>query len=110
MAFFEVKSADELNGLFEQSSEKPVILFKHSLTCPISHAAYEEMALLKTEPVALIVVQDARPVSTEIAQRTGIRHESPQTLIVSGGVVTWHAAHYDITKSGVLRALEDLKQ
>lgn len=109
MAFFEVKDTNELNGLFEQSAEAPVILFKHSLTCPISHAAYEEMSLLKNEPVSLVVVQDARLVSNEIAQRTGVRHESPQTLIVRDGETIWHASHYDITKAAVLRALEDVK-
>lgn len=110
MAFFEVTDANELNGLFEQSVEAPVILFKHSLTCPISHAAYEEMSLLTKEPVSLVIVQDARQISNEIAARTNIRHESPQALIVSDNEVVWHASHYDITKSAVLRALEEIKQ
>lgn len=109
MAFFEVKDNNELDGLFEQSAEAPVILFKHSLTCPISHAAYEEMSLLKNEPVSLVIVQDARPVSNEIASRTSIEHESPQALIVRDGKAVWHASHYDITKSAVLRALEQIK-
>lgn len=110
MAFFEVKDATELDGLFNQSGEKPIILFKHSLTCPISHAAYEEMSLLKNEPISLVVVQDARGVSNAIAQRTGVKHESPQALIVRDGAVIWHASHYDVTKSAVLRALEETRE
>lgn len=108
MPFIEVFETTELNRIFDQSAEKPVILFKHSLTCPISHAAYEEMSLLRND-INLIIVQDARPVSNEIADRTGIKHESPQTLIVREGEVVWHASHYDITKSAVTRALEEIK-
>jgi bacillithiol system protein YtxJ len=109
MSFREVSQISELDELFTQSAEQPVILFKHSLTCPISHAAYEEMSLLNREEVALVVVQDARPVSNEIANRTGIKHESPQAFIVKDGEVTWHSSHYDITKSGVMRALEEAR-
>lgn len=110
MAFTEILETNELDGLFAASGDKPVVLFKHSLTCPISHFAYEEMSLLKDEAVALVIVQDARRVSNEIAARTGVRHESPQTIILRDGKPVWHASHYDITKSSVTRALEDLKQ
>lgn len=109
MAFFEVNDQNELDNLFDQSNDAPIILFKHSLTCPISHAAYEEMSLLKNEPVSLVVVQDARVLSNEIAKRTGVRHESPQAMIVRDGEVAWHASHYDITKTAIVRALEQLK-
>lgn len=109
MAFVEISKTNDLDELFEQSNEKPVILFKHSLTCPISHAAYEEMSNLTREEVALIFVQDARAVSNEIAARTGVKHESPQTLIVKDGKVVWHASHYGITKTAVTRALEELR-
>lgn len=109
MAFTQISRADELESLFEQSNDESVILFKHSLTCPISHAAYEEMSRLDRDTVNLIVVQDARSVSNEIAQRTGIKHESPQILILRGGEVAFHSSHYDITKAAVLRALEDVR-
>jgi bacillithiol system protein YtxJ len=108
MAFTEISTAEDLNSLFEESSEQPVILFKHSLTCPISHGAYEEMSLLK-DSIALVIVQDARSVSSEIANRTGIRHESPQAMILRDGEVAWHASHGDITKSAIVRALEEIK-
>lgn len=108
MAFVEINDTSTLEKLFTESADRPVILFKHSLTCPISHGAYEEMSLL-TEEIALVVVQDARPVSNEIEQRTGIRHESPQALILRGGEVAWHASHWKITKSSVTRALEEIR-
>lgn len=109
MAFNEITDTEELEALFAESHEKPVVLYKHSLTCPISHAAYEEMSLMKNESVRMIIVQDARAVSNEIATRTGLRHESPQTIILRDGRPVWHASHYDITKTSVTRALEELK-
>lgn len=109
MAFKEISQQSELDELFAQSANNPVILFKHSLTCPISHAAYEEMSLITKDDVSLVVVQDARSLSNEIAARTGVRHESPQAFVVSDGKVAWHAAHYDITKAAVTRAVEENK-
>lgn len=109
MAFNEITEASELEAIFAESHEKPVVLYKHSLTCPISHAAYEEMSLMKNEPITMVIVQDARALSNEIAARTGLRHESPQTIILRDGKPVWHASHYDITKSSVTRALEELR-
>lgn len=109
MAFNEISQTNQLDALFEQSAIAPVILLKHSLTCPISHAAYEEMSTMTKEEISLVVVQDARSLSNEIAERTGIKHESPQAFVVKDGKVAWHAAHYDITKSAVTRALEEIK-
>lgn len=110
MPFTELNAAEDLDRLFAESGERAVVLLKHSLTCPISYAAYEEMSLLKETPISLVIVQDARSISDEIARRTGVRHESPQAIILRAGEAVWHASHYDITKSSVMRALEDLKQ
>jgi bacillithiol system protein YtxJ len=109
MAFKEISQQSELDELFAQSANNPVILFKHSLTCPISHAAYEEMSNMTKEEVSLVIIQDARPVSSEIEARTGIRHESPQVFVVNDGKIAWHASHYDITKAAVTRAIEEIK-
>jgi bacillithiol system protein YtxJ len=94
--FIELNSSEELDQLFEKSNERPIVLFKHSLTCPISSGVYREVAGLETE-INLVVVQRAREVSNEIAQKTGIRHESPQAIVLKDGKAVYHASHYDIT-------------
>lgn len=98
--FIEVNSNEELDELFEQSNEKPVFLFKHSLTCPISAGVYQEISNADAD-VHLIVMQRARGVSEEIAKRTGIRHESPQAIVLKDGKTIYHASHYDVTASDV---------
>jgi bacillithiol system protein YtxJ len=45
--------------------------------------------------------QHARNVSTAIAERTGIRHESPQAIVLKDGKPVYHASHYDVTASDV---------
>lgn len=97
-------AAEELDDLFARSHEKAVLLFKHSNTCPISAAAYREMERLGAE-VALIVVQEERALSREVESRTGVRHESPQAMILRRGEVVWSATHFDVTAEAVEQAL-----
>jgi bacillithiol system protein YtxJ len=98
--FNEVNSTEELEKLFEQSNEKPVVLFKHSTTCPISAGVLQEISNADAD-INLIVIQSARNVSSAVANKTGIRHESPQAIVIKDGKPVYHASHYDVTASDV---------
>ena len=104
--FTQVTDTDTLEQLLERSHDAPVILFKHSSTCPISSAAYSQMSKVANE-VSLVVVQRARDVSSEIASRTGIRHESPQAIVLRNGQAVWSASHFDITAGAVEQAVRE---
>ncbi|HKS27309.1 MAG TPA: bacillithiol system redox-active protein YtxJ [Pyrinomonadaceae bacterium] len=104
--FKPVKDSGELETLFKLSHERPVVLFKHSVTCPISSAAFQEMSGVGSD-VSLIVVQKAREVSNEVATLTGIRHESPQTIILRNGRAVWNTSHWRITRSAVEEAVRE---
>jgi bacillithiol system protein YtxJ len=93
--FINVESIDGLDLLFEQSFEKPVVIFKHSTTCGISSGVYREVGLVSAD-VNLIVMQTHRDISNAIASRTGVRHESPQAFVLKDGKAVYHASHYDI--------------
>ena len=101
--FVVLEDGAALEELFARSHREPVVVFKHSLTCPISARAYREMQSYDGE-VALVVVQRARTVSHEIAARTGVRHESPQAIILRDGEARWSASHFDITAADVAEA------
>ncbi len=103
--FNEINSTEELENLFEQSFEKPIVLFKHSLTCPISAGVYQEVSGANAD-INLIIMQRARNVSTEIAEKTGIRHESPQAVIIKDGKPMYHASHYDVTAEDIEKSLQ----
>jgi bacillithiol system protein YtxJ len=104
--FTQITDTDALDELLARSHDAPIVLFKHSTTCPISAAAYRQMSQVSTE-VLLVVVQRARDVSSEIASRTGIRHESPQTIVLRNGEAVWNASHFDITKNAVEEAVRE---
>jgi bacillithiol system protein YtxJ len=94
--FHKINSIEELDAVFHASNERPVIVLKHSVTCPISAAMHNEVSSLETD-VNVIVVQNGRDVSEEMTRRTGIRHESPQAFVLRDGKVVYNASHYDIT-------------
>jgi bacillithiol system protein YtxJ len=102
--FVKVTDIQALNELAARSQERPVVIFKHSLTCPISAAAYEQMAEFEGE-VALVEVQRARELSNEIEKRLGVAHESPQAIVLRDGKVVWNASHFKITSAAVADAV-----
>lgn len=104
--FVSVTDTQQLEELFKLSQEKPVVIFKHSTTCPISAGAYQQMARMQSE-ISLIVVQQSRDLSREVEERTGIRHESPQAIILRKGKPVWHTSHWDITAEAVEQAVHE---
>jgi monothiol bacilliredoxin len=105
--FQRVTRAHEFMELLARSQERPVIIFKHSTTCPISAAAYYEMEDFEGD-VVLIEVQNARELSREVEKLTGIRHESPQVLILKKGEVVWNASHRSVKALAVAEAITGL--
>ena len=100
MSFITLDTDEKLNELFEKSNEKPIVLFKHSLTCPISTDACNQMAIVEGD-VNIVIVQTARPISNAIAERTNIQHASPQMIVLRNGKPIFNASHYDITADKV---------
>ena len=104
--FQKVQDLKTLQELLAQSAEKPIVIFKHSTTCPVSAGAYAEVAGVSSE-VALVDVQSARDISSEIAMSTGVGHESPQVIILRNGKPVWHASHWSIKKETIEKALRE---
>jgi bacillithiol system protein YtxJ len=94
---------DELDDAIAESRQRPVLLFKHSRTCGVSCEALDELrAHLEdsTGPATykLITVQSHRLLSNEAAARLGVRHETPQAILLRDGRPVWTASHFRITK------------
>ena len=103
--FNELYDLEKLDALFEESHNKPIVFFKHSIACPISRSVFQDVSNADAE-IWLMVVQDARKVSNAIAEKTGIKHESPQTIIIRDGKAIYHSSHYDSTAASIENALE----
>jgi len=104
-SFFKITSKEELKQLLSNSNNKPVVVFKHSTSCPISSRAYREMEQLDGD-VGLVVIQSARDISRELELVTGVRHESPQVIVLKDGKAVWTASHFDVQAGAVEKALE----
>ncbi len=102
--FTPVTGSDALNALWQQSADAPVILFKHDPSCPISSRAHRELARI-AESVAVIDVADDTATAKAVTERTGVRHESPQVIVLTNGQAAWSASHFNITADAVTAAL-----
>lgn len=97
-----LKSVAELDAVAEASQNGPVLLFKHSVTCPISARAQEQFVGVGGVPRYALVVQYAAEVSEAVAEKFGVEHASPQLLIIEKGDVTLTLIHSEI-KAAALR-------
>ncbi|MEM7480940.1 MAG: bacillithiol system redox-active protein YtxJ [Acidobacteriota bacterium] len=104
-------AAEQLDEAFAASSQRPVWLFKHSLTCPISSRAWHRyQRFVEDRPAddetlyTAVMIQQARPLSNDIAERTGVRHESPQAILLRDGRAVWNASHGAITEGSLAGA------
>ncbi len=57
-------------------------------------------------PVNILEVQSAREISRELANLTGVRHETPQVIVLKDGKAVWNASHFDVTAGDVAKAVE----
>lgn len=101
---------DMLEAAIDESRERPVLLFKHSRTCGISAEALDELrSHLERGPAAaaykVITVQSHRRISDEVADRLGVRHETPQAILLRDGRPVWKASHFRITADELSRAI-----
>ncbi|CQR52148.1 bacillithiol system redox-active protein YtxJ [Paenibacillus riograndensis] len=106
MSIAQIHSVDELHQYLAQPGKK--LLFKHSTTCPISAKANEEFqAYVQSSgtPAAVVHVIEDRPVSNQIAEDFGIKHESPQIFLLEDGEVRWNTSHWKITRDAIKEAV-----
>jgi bacillithiol system protein YtxJ len=81
----------------------PAVLFLHDPGCPISRRAYREMAGVGGE-AALLDVRANPALADEVERRTGVRHESPQAIVLADGRAVWSASHGGVTELAVRTA------
>jgi bacillithiol system protein YtxJ len=105
-----IHGLDELDHALGESRHRPLVLFKHSYSCGVSAEALDELlthlAVKRSDArYALVTVQTHREVSNAIAARLGVRHETPQALVVSDGRVVWSASHFRVNAAALEKAL-----
>lgn len=99
-----------LEAAIAESRQRPVLIFKHSRSCGISCEAFDELHAHVAEggveaSYNVITVQNSRNVSDAAASRFGLRHETPQAILLKDGIPVWNASHFRITADELRRAL-----
>ena len=97
--------SEQIIALAQASHTQPVLIFKHSTTCSISAAAKGKIdrqwadSGLADVPIYYLDLLRFRPLSAQIAEQFGIRHESPQLLLIQAGECRYDASHMGIRLS-----------
>lgn len=105
----ELTTNEAWSSLLNDSTNQPVVLLKHSTTCPISGNAWKEFQNTLTDldekgvKTAFVKVIESRPVSLHIAEEIGITHQSPQLILIKDKQATWNTSHWDITRDAILK-------
>ena len=101
-----LKTIEEWRMLLEKSDEQPFLLFKLSMTSLSSVTAKKEMESLVTDiPRYVVISQLDKKVSNAVELDTGVKHETPQLLIIKDKKAIWQATRYQIKQSVVLDAI-----
>lgn len=102
-----LSSIDQFEQVLEDN--KYVFVLKHSETCPISANAFDQFNKFLYERDMdgyYLVVQEERKLSDYIAEKTNVKHESPQVFYFVDKEAVWNADHEDINVSSLAKAEE----
>lgn len=90
----------QLNEIVNLSTEKPIIIFKHSTRCSISRMVLKqfenEFDLDEKVVPYFLDLLEYRNISNEIASRFGVQHQSPQVIVIKDGRSVYNASHESI--------------
>ena len=105
-----LQHVEEFDALVRASDGQPIVLFKHSYSCGVSAEALDELVdhlsrRRQDAKYAIVTVQTHRALSNTVSQRLGVRHETPQVLLIRHGRVVWSATHFRVTAAAVEAAL-----
>jgi bacillithiol system protein YtxJ len=107
MTTVKIETEQQFNELLQ---EDEFLFFKHSLTCPVSGAAFEEYQTFIGErsglKTAYLAVQEAQPLSKYVAETFDIKHQSPQAILFKNGQPVWNDSHWRITTESLADAVK----
>ena len=105
MTLVKIETEEQFNKLVKEDS---FLIFKHSLTCPVSAEAFTEYQQYienhKDVKTAYLAVQEARPLSNYIAEAFDVKHQSPQVIYFKDGKPVWNESHWRITVDSLTEA------
>lgn len=93
--FTPVADLADLERVIAESETRPVTLYLHDPSCPISRRAFHNLDSAARD-IRVIDVSEQHDLNRAVEQRTGVRHESPQAFVLFRGRPLWSASHGEI--------------
>lgn len=107
LPWIQLASLDQLETITENSRDKPQVIYKHSSTCGISRMVLnmftESYDMDLDIDLYFLTIQSHRDVSNDIEDKFGVRHESPQLLIIKNEEVVFHTSHGAISDTDLTK-------
>ena len=105
----QLESEDSVEEIFRASETRIQLILKHSQSCAVSFFAKQNLDSVPLEEWpemdrSMVEVVRFRPISQYIAQKTSIRHESPQVLVIVNEEVIFHTSHSEVNKVNIQQA------
>ncbi len=106
----ELTSRETIDEMLARSHVAPVLLYKHSISCPVSGYAWNEvedyLSCGEDAPACYRVTVQMQPdLSRNIAETLDVIHHTPQIIIVREGKASYVASHWQIKRQTLQRAL-----
>jgi len=104
----------QLDEIHQKSMICPVLIFKHSTRCSISHTALDRFErnwqsdLSPSVQTFLLDLISYREISNQITDTYSVYHESPQVLLIHEGQVIYHESHFGIRFEAFRKEIEKL--
>lgn len=108
-----LKTSKELQSLIQKSHDTPAVIFKHSKRCGASAIVkkrLEEDWDLESGEIDIYFLDliEHRDLSSEVAKTFGVRHESPQILVINNGQSLFDTSHGGVSVTAIKKVLESL--
>ena len=108
----ELSDRSDFDALLEASKQQTIALLKHSIACPISARGQREFVGLEgtdDPPLYAVVVQYARDLSNHIEDALGVRHETPQVILIKDGKAVHNVSHRAISTESLREAVAETR-
>ena len=105
-----INTIEQIKQIKELSKTKAQLIYKHSTTCPVNADVKEKLEadfekLTAQMDLYYLDLLAFRAISNQIAEEFGIKHQSPQVILIQNEKVIFHGSHYKFEVVDILKAI-----
>ena len=106
-----LETLEELQSAIEKSSEKIIVIFKHSTRCMISKSVLRnfENEVKSSNGTSVdfyyLDLLNYRSISNEIAKHLNVTHQSPQIILIKDKKAVFNTSHDSISLEKITKYL-----